>query len=123
VAWRRRAASGMAGVQVSPRPLRRVVVQRAIPAALRALPDRLLVMRQVHVHLSVLLLQINTLYKPRRLNAQNLFVQLAVLHGEILPRCMNLPTLTACSSVVRFLFWTLPGETELGSAGEQPDKG
>jgi hypothetical protein len=81
----------LACIQMTPGPLCGMIVQGTGAAALRALPGGLRIVTQMHMHFVLLQFQLHARDVPRRGQAQNLLIQLVVLHGEVLPRWMILP--------------------------------
>src|SRR5271157_513264 len=75
----------LAGVQMPPRPLGIMVMQRAQRLAFRTLPQSLRLVSQVHMDLALIQLQFHVLHSPRSRNPENLLIQLMVLHGTLLP--------------------------------------
>ncbi len=70
----------LAGVQMPPAPLTRIVTSRRL-AALRA-AQRFAVVLHVHDHLALLQVQLHLSNSPGRLDAQNPRVQVLVTHGS-----------------------------------------
>lgn len=73
----------LAGVQVTPLSLRRMVVLPTGPPALRARPLLHIAVSQVNVNFTSLQLQIHPPYSPRRLDIQYAPIQLMILHPAI----------------------------------------
>ncbi len=71
----------LAGIQMPPRLGRLVFVQRTGRTAFRTRPSRVLVVQQMHVHLSRLQFKFHPFHRPGRLDAKNLLVQPTVLHA------------------------------------------
>ena len=71
----------LARVQMPPKPLAVVVVQKAFRLALRACPRGLGFVPQIHMDFPLLKSQLHPLHTPRRGDTQNLLIQLRVLHG------------------------------------------
>jgi hypothetical protein len=85
----------LAGVQVTPLPLRLMIVLPARLAALRAQPLPHLAVIKVNVHLARFQLQLDSLHFPRRLDAQYAPIKLMILHPQIVawlpPRPLQSP--------------------------------
>ena len=70
----------LTGVQMPPTTRLLMIVQRALPAALRAVPRRVRAMLQRHTHLPFRQGQLHVGHKPWRNDPQNLLKHLTVLH-------------------------------------------
>ena len=86
----------LAGIQMTPAPLTRVVAPRRLPA-LRAV-QRLTVVLHVHDHLALLHVQLHVGNSPGRLDVQNPRVQVLVTHGSSVALLPQTPRPPAASS-------------------------
>ena len=94
----------LTGVQMAPAPLRLMIVQ---PAMLTAFSARSLLaggVGDVNMHFARLLSQINRLNSPRTLDTQYRRVQLAILHGNILPdKAASAPAIHYKAGIPRYI--------------------
>src|SRR3974390_736794 len=86
--WRRGMQNGsiLTGVQMSPFPLRLMIVEWAEGAAFRTSPLRFLLGDEVDVHLTLLQFEFYPLHLPRGFNTQDASIEFVILHGCDFPR-------------------------------------
>ncbi len=72
----------LAGIEVTPAPLGLMIVQRTLAATLSALPGDARFVFQVDVNFLLLSRQLDALDLPGAFDAENLGIELSVLHGQ-----------------------------------------
>ena len=72
----------LAGIEVTPAPLWLMIVQRALAAALAAPPGDARFVFQVDVNFLLLSRELDALDLPGAFDAENLGIELSVLHGQ-----------------------------------------
>jgi hypothetical protein len=73
----------LTGVQMSPFPLRLMIVERAEDTAFGTSPLRVVLMGEVDVHLPLLELQFYSLHLPRSFNTEDESIGFMILHSMI----------------------------------------